>query len=38
MKPEKMKSLSEVENEIKQLENATFLLCQPIFEKIVKLT
>ena len=36
MKPEKMKSLSEVEDEIKQLKNCPFLLLWPPFKKIVK--
>ena len=36
MKPEKIKRLSEVENKIKQLKNATFSLFKPLFEKIVK--
>ena len=36
MKLEKIKSLSEVENEIKQLKNATFSIFLHLFEKIVK--
>ena len=38
MNPDKMKSLSEVENEIWQLKNANLSLFYPHFEKIVKPT